>query len=43
MTGSPRTDQTKIQFDGLQKRNKENQQSLQKCVDDPTCTAWPLP
>ncbi|MGW3127059.1 hypothetical protein [Streptomyces sp. NPDC001123] len=35
--------QASAQFNGLQKRNEENQQEARKCLDDPTCTALPIP
>ncbi|MEU3340677.1 hypothetical protein [Streptomyces sp. NPDC006668] len=35
-------DQTKAQFDGLMKRNKENIQAGQDCLTDPTCTSLPV-
>lgn len=39
----PANDQSDAQFEGLQKRNKENRQALEKCTNDPTCTAFPVP
>ncbi|MFE7856031.1 hypothetical protein [Streptomyces sp. NPDC057403] len=35
--------QTKAQFDGLMKRNKENIQAGQDCLADPACTSLPVP
>lgn len=30
-------------FDGMMQRNRENQEEARKCLDDPSCTALPVP
>lgn len=35
-------ERTDMYMEGLQKRNKANQDSLDECLDDSSCTAWPV-
>lgn len=36
-------DQLDAYMEGLQQRNKENRGEARKCLDDPSCTALPVP
>lgn len=39
----PESDQYGAYWDGMMQRNKENRDAARKCLDDPSCTALPVP
>jgi len=41
--GVPEGDQYGAYWDGMMQRNQENQDAARECLDDPSCTALPVP
>jgi hypothetical protein len=41
--GLPEDDNLDRYMEGMQQRNKANRDDMQACLDDPTCTSYPVP
>lgn len=41
--GIPEADQLDAYMEGLRQRNQENRDAAKDCLDDPSCTALPVP